>query len=181
MGHISLFLVVRIKGKFPSWRPFYPKFSKQRNIKCLTEERTKYYQKKRFGVFIVLFISLFYARNPFHSSTFHWITMVIIWGGTIISGPFRGSFAVWGSFVVGDHLRYCTDLMSLMTPSLVTIAITVFKINTSQKQLRERYRRYTVLDRWHINCCFLINELKGRAWLSLKKHYKGILFEQSRV
>ena len=41
MGHISLFLVVKIKGKFPSWRPFYPKFSKQRNIKCLTEERTK--------------------------------------------------------------------------------------------------------------------------------------------
>ena len=32
--------------------------------------------------------------------------------------------------MVGDHLRYCTDLMSLMTPSLVTIAITVFKINT---------------------------------------------------
>ena len=46
----------------------------------------------------------------------------------IISGPFWGSFAVWGSFVVGDHLRYCTDLMSLMTSSLVTIAITVFNV-----------------------------------------------------
>ena len=39
----------------------------------------------------------------------------------IISGPFWESFAVWRSFAVGDHLRYCTDLMSLMTSSLVTI------------------------------------------------------------
>ena len=27
----------------------------------------------------------------------------------IICGPFWGSFAVSGSFVVGDHLRYCTE------------------------------------------------------------------------
>ena len=30
--------------------------------------------------------------------------------------------------MVGDHLRYCTDLMSLMTLSLVTIAIAVFNV-----------------------------------------------------
>ena len=130
VSHISLFLAVKMKGKFPSLRPFYRKFSQQRNIKCLTEERRKNYQNKQFGVFIVLFISLLYARNPFHSSTFHGITMAIIWDGKIISGTFWGSFAVLGSFAVGDHLRYCTDLMSLMTSSLVTIAITVFKINT---------------------------------------------------
>ena len=29
----------------------------------------------------------------------------------IICGPFWGSFEVSGSFVVGDHLRYCTRLM----------------------------------------------------------------------
>ena len=28
----------------------------------------------------------------------------------IICGPFWGSFAVSGSFAVGDHLRYCTVL-----------------------------------------------------------------------
>ena len=126
VGHISQFLVVKMKGKFPSWRPFYPIFLQQRSIKCLTEERRKNYQKKQFGVFIVLFISLFYARNPFHSSTFHGIIMAIIWDGKIISGPFWGSLAVWGSFVARDHLRYCTDLMSLMTSSLVTIAITAY-------------------------------------------------------
>ena len=38
VSHISLSLAVKMKGKFPSWRPFYPKFSQQRNIKCLTEE-----------------------------------------------------------------------------------------------------------------------------------------------
>ena len=30
----------------------------------------------------------------------------------IICGPFWGSFAVLGSFAVGDHLGYCTDLSS---------------------------------------------------------------------
>ena len=93
VSHISLFLAVKMKGKFPSWRPFYPKFSQQRNIKCLTEERRKNYQKKQFVVFIVLFISLFYARNPFHSSTFHGITMLIICGPR--------SFPVH----FGDHLQ----------------------------------------------------------------------------
>ena len=28
----------------------------------------------------------------------------------IICGPIWGSFAVWASFVVGDHLRRCTSL-----------------------------------------------------------------------
>ena len=28
----------------------------------------------------------------------------------------------------------------------------------------------TILDRWHIYCCFLIKELKGREWLSLNKN-----------
>ena len=114
-----------MKGKFPSWRPVYPIFLQQRNIKCLTEEK-KLPKETEFGVFIVLFISLFCAQNPFHSSTFHGIIMAIIWDGKIISGPFWGSLAVWGSFVARDHLRYCTDLMSLMTSSLVTIAITVY-------------------------------------------------------
>ena len=33
----------------------------------------------------------------------------------IICGPFWGSFAVSGSFAVGDHLRYCTILMFFFT------------------------------------------------------------------
>ena len=34
-------------------------------------------------------------------------------GGGIIYGPFLGSFAVSGSFAVGDHLRYCTAPASI--------------------------------------------------------------------
>ena len=32
----------------------------------------------------------------------------------IICGPFWGSFPVWGSFAVGDHLRRCTEALFLM-------------------------------------------------------------------
>ena len=47
-GYISLFLGVKMKDKFPSQRPSCPKFSQQRNIKCL-KERRKNCQKKQFG------------------------------------------------------------------------------------------------------------------------------------
>ena len=30
----------------------------------------------------------------------------------IICGTIWGSFPVWGSFAVGDHLRRCTDLLT---------------------------------------------------------------------
>ena len=40
-GYISLFIGVKMKDKFPSQRPSCPKFSQQRNIKCLTEKGEK--------------------------------------------------------------------------------------------------------------------------------------------
>ena len=45
------FLAYKMKDKFSSWRPFYPKFSQQQNIKCLTEKRTKNCQNKQFSFF----------------------------------------------------------------------------------------------------------------------------------
>ena len=127
MGHISLFLVVKMKDKFPSRRLFHPKFSQRRNIKCLTEERRKNCQKKQFGY------SFLCSMPEIHFIPLLFMGSLAVDNGNylrskIISGPFWGSFAVLGSFVVGDHLRYFTDLLSQMTSSLLTIAITVFNV-----------------------------------------------------
>ena len=44
--HISLFLGIKIKDKFPLSSP---KFSRQRNINCMKERRNNLYQKKKLG------------------------------------------------------------------------------------------------------------------------------------
>ena len=59
--HISLFLGIKIKDKFPFSSP---KFSRQRNINCM-KERRKNLPKEKVRLFTVLFISLFYALFKF--------------------------------------------------------------------------------------------------------------------
>ena len=93
MGHISLFLVVKMKDKFPSRRLFHPKFSQRRNIKCLTEERRKNCQKKQFG--LIHFFVLCLKSIPF--LYFSWDHLPSTMG--IICGP--RSFPVH----FGDHLQ----------------------------------------------------------------------------
>ena len=137
----TLFLAYKMKDKFSSWRFFYPKFSQQQNTKCLTEKRTKNCQNKQFSFFqFYSFHCSSYALFTFsaHSPSMpqiHSIPLLFMWSlgvdngnylrSTIISDPFLGIIAMWGSFAVGDHLRCCPDLMSLITSSLVTTATAV--------------------------------------------------------
>ena len=49
----------------------------------------------------------------------------------IICGPFWGSFAVWGSFPVGDHLRRCTDLIKTFSRSSRLVRVTITTTTTT--------------------------------------------------
>ena len=59
-------------------------------------------QKKKFPFYNQSFFVIS-PEDPIHSSIFH----------GIICGRLWGSLAVSGSFAVGDHLRYCTVLVSI--------------------------------------------------------------------
>ena len=81
----------------------------------------------RSGVLLVFFCRRQEEKVPFYNQSFFVISPVrsnpfpqfftgsfaVDFGdhlrSRIICGPFWGSFAVSGSFAVGDHLRYCTD------------------------------------------------------------------------
>ena len=97
-----------MKDKFPSQRPSCPKFSQQRNIKCLKERRKKL-PKETVRLFIVLFISLFYTLFKFaaHSISMPKIhSILLVFTGSLVvdnGDPLKsrmiwGTF--WGSFVV---------------------------------------------------------------------------------
>ena len=62
----------------------------------------------------------------------------------IICGPFWESFAVWGSFAVGDHLRYRTVLES--SSSWLGIVCLSIKLSWSRAEVTGEFVTYTVLS-----------------------------------
>ena len=113
MGHISLFLVVKMKDKFPSRRLFYPKLLQWRNIKCLTEERRKNCQKKQFG-YLYSFIHFFVLCLKS-------IPFLYFWELTAVQDHVRSILGIicslriicgWGSFTILYRSLVTNDVIS---------------------------------------------------------------------
>ena len=119
MGHISLFLVVKMKDKFPSRRLFHPKFSQRRNIKCLTGRKEKKLPKET-----VRFNSFLCSMPEIHSIPLLFMGSLAVDNGNYlfaVQDHFRSILGIicslriicgWGSFTILYRSLVTTDVIS---------------------------------------------------------------------
>ena len=130
-----------MKDKFPSWRPSILNFHSNETPNGWMKKGEKIAKRNSSVIYsfihlivlhVVQVLSTFtiHAWNQLHSSTFHGITCQQC-ELFAVQDHFRSILGIICSLRItctGDHLWYCTNLISLMTSSLVTIETTLFNV-----------------------------------------------------